>query len=125
MIRDNELVIVSAGGDPFVITGNTAAGKGSFTVELRMKSNSKGKGQFFWATAAKPAFARAGSVFFEVTHDNQWHDYTLKLPVEQAVKQIRLDPSTAPGEIRVEWLRLKDGGGAIVKEWRFDAGSAR
>jgi arylsulfatase A-like enzyme len=120
MLKDNDLVIVSTGGDPFVITSNVPPGKGPFTVELRMKSNSKGKGQFFWSTTPKAAFARAGSVFFEVNHDGEWHDYTFKLPVEQAIRHIRLDPSTASGEMRVEWLRLKDSAGAVVKEWRFD-----
>ena len=56
-----------------------------------------------------------------MNHDGEWHDYTFKLLVEQAIRHIRLDPSTAPGEMRVEWLRLKDSGGAVVKEWKFAA----
>ena len=33
--------------------------------------------------------------------------------------RLRLDPSAAPGEMRVEFLRLKDAGGQLVKEWKF------
>jgi len=64
-------------------------------------------------------------VFFDVNHDGQWHDYTLKLPVAQAIKHLRLDPCAAPGEIRVEWLRLKDNADGVVAEWRFDAKKAK
>ena len=34
--------------------------------------------------------------------------------------RLRLDPSAAPGEMRVEFLRLKDAGGQLVKGWQFD-----
>ena len=57
-----------------------------------MKSDSKGKGQLLWSVAPQPQFARVRSVFFDVNHDGQWHDYTLKLPVAQAIKHLRLDP---------------------------------
>ncbi|MFA5192519.1 MAG: sulfatase [Verrucomicrobiia bacterium] len=121
MIKDNQLVITSTGGDAFVHTGNVPAGKGPFTLEFRMKSDSKGKGQLLWSVTPQAQFARVRSVFFDVNHDGQWHDYTLKLPVAQAIKHLRLDPCAAPGEIRVEWLRLKDNADGVVAEWRFDA----
>ncbi|MBI5821934.1 MAG: sulfatase [Verrucomicrobia bacterium] len=125
MIKDNQLVITSTGGDAFVYTGGIPAGKGPFILEFRMKSDSKGKGQLLWSVTPQAQFARVRSVFFDVNHDGQWHDYVLKLPVAQAIKHLRLDPCAAPGEIRVEWLRLKDNADGVVAEWRFDAKKAK
>jgi arylsulfatase A-like enzyme len=125
MIKDDLLAITSTGGDAFVYKGDVPPGKAPFTLELRMKSNSKGQGQLLWSVTPQPQFARVRSVFFEVKHDGQWHNYALKLPAQQAIRHIRLDPCAAPGEVRVEWLRLKDNAGSIVAEWKFDDGKGK
>ena len=119
-VRDGVLVITPTGKGPSMNTRGLPAAKGPFTVELRMKSNSKGGGRVFWSASPKDGYAPERAVKFTPQHDNAWHDYEVKLPVEKAIQVLRLDPSAAPGEMRVEFLRLKDAGGQLVKGWQFD-----
>ena len=85
-----------------------------------MKSNSKGDGDIHWSTTEKPAFIRGKFVTFPAIHDNDWHEYTVKLDLADPLHHLRIDPSTAPGEMRIEYVRLKGPGGEVIKEWRFD-----
>lgn len=114
-----ELVIRSTGGDPFIRTADVPDGQGPFTLEFRMKSGSNDKGQVFWTTPKAENFDKARSVLFKVLNDNQWHEYTVRLTETAAVRSLRLDPSTMPGEIRLDWLRLKDRAGTLLVEWQF------
>jgi hypothetical protein len=117
-VEDGCLKITSTGGDPWIANRDLTPAEGPFTLELRMKSTSAGQAQAFWATRAHPQFA-GQSVSLQVDHDDAWHEYQVELPVEGAATALRLDPSNAPGEIRIEWLRLKDEQGQVVQEWRF------
>jgi hypothetical protein len=114
-----ELVITSSGGDPYVTTTDIPAARGPYVLTLRMRSSSRGPGQVFWATATAPAMHRSRSTAFAPTHDGASHEYVVKLPVEEALTALRLDPGTAPGVVRVSAMRLAVGSGALVKEWRF------
>ncbi len=124
-VRDGALVVTSNGGDPYIATAEVPAGAGPFVVEFRMRSNSSGPCQVFWRTAADAPFHRDRSQVFAPTHDGEWHDCLVKLPVDAALTGLRIDPGTAPGEIRIEWIRLKDRDGKLLKEWRFGGAAAR
>ncbi len=115
-----ELVVTSSGGDPWLATRAIPAGRGPFTLKLRMKSNASGGGTVYYSTAAKFGFKREQSLPLRVKHDGQWHDYEVKLPVEK-LTAIRLDPATAPGEVRVESLALLDAAGGALKQWVGDS----
>ena len=111
-------MIESTGNDPQVGFDGIPPGVGPFTLELRMKSDSAGFGQVFWVTTPAPNFVGEQNVTFEPIHDGQWHDYTLMLPLKQpAITFLRLDPGSAPGEVRVERFVLKDEGGRVLKAW--------
>jgi arylsulfatase A-like enzyme len=116
---DGTLVLKSSGNDPIIQTRNLPEAKGPYTVEFRMSSDSSGAAQVFWSTGPNVPFHRDRSTVFTPEHDGQWHDYEAKLAVEQPIIALRIDPSAAPGEMRIEWVRLKDGAGQLVKEWRF------
>ena len=120
-VKDGAYVVTSTGGDPFVVTRDIPTGIGPYTVELRMKSDSKGGGQVFWATATEKAFHRDRSVSFEPTHDSAWHTHSVKLPTATAITALRLDPSTAAGTIRLESVVLKDTAGKTLKTWTAPA----
>jgi arylsulfatase A-like enzyme len=123
-IKDRQLVITAIGRDPLVITifaADAPAGKGPFRLDLRLKANSLRLGQVYWSATPAANFRRAASVSFPVTPDDRWHDYQVTLPVEQAVRALRLNNRSAPpGEIRIQSLRLKNAAGDLVKEWHFD-----
>lgn len=121
---DEVLVLHSAGNDPILQTHNLVSGRGPFRVEFRMRSLSSGPAQVFWSTGRNEPFHRDRSVFVSAQHDGQWHEYEARLPVENAIVALRIDPSTAPGEMQIEWIRLRDSAGNLLKEWRFQPKSA-
>ena len=121
-IRDGQFLLTSLGGDPFLQTRLLAPGRPPYVAELRLRSTSAGPGQFFWSTASRDGFSSRNSVTFPVEHDNLWHDYSVKLPATNAITSLRWDPSTAPGEIRLARLALRDADGKLTAEWRYAPG---
>jgi hypothetical protein len=107
------------GGDPFVWTAEAPDATGPLTAQFRMKSSSNGAGQFFWADAQRPRFGPVARLDFKPTHDGEWHDYEVSFAAEGALRQIRIDPSTAEGPIEVDWVRLCKPDGTVLREWGF------
>lgn len=116
-VKAGVLVVTSTGGDPYIATREIPAGKGPYTVEIRMKSDSHGAGQVFWATADDKGFHRDRSAAFDPKHDADWHTFAVKLPVEKALTTLRIDPATAAGTIQIESIRLKNREGETIKTW--------
>ena len=123
-IRDGQFLLIALGGDPFLHTRLLSPGRPPYVAELRLRSTSAGHGQFFWSTAPRDSFAPQASVTFPVEHDNLWHDYTVKIPATNAITALRWDPATAPGEIRLARLALRDADGKLTAEWRYAPGPA-
>jgi hypothetical protein len=121
-LRDGQFVITSTGGDPFIVSEDIPAATGPFKIELRVKSKSQGPVQFFWSTQkSKGNFNASRHVDFSFLRDDEWHDYALTLDAPD-LGRLRLDPSTAPGETRVAFIRVKDKADKLVKEWKLGAG---
>jgi hypothetical protein len=112
-----EINITCTGHDPQLVFTPAPAAHGPFTLELKIRSNAKGSAQIFWSTGEKPAFAPERSITFEPDHEGkEWQSYTLKLPTT-TLTQLRLDPSAAPGLVRLARVVLKDAEGKVVKAW--------
>jgi len=116
-LNNGTIVLTSTGKDPSITTRALATGTGPYTVELAYTSKSQGNGQIFWATAAEKAFHRDRSVTFEPQHNAERHTLEIKLPVTASITSLRIDPATAPGEIRFDIIRLKDKDGKVLAEW--------
>jgi hypothetical protein len=121
-ISDGALILTSDSSNPTLAIRDLPPAHGPYTVEFRMKSNSKGNGRIFWARNPKEPFFRDRTASFTPKHDNEWHDYTVELPVKTPIELLRFDPCAGPGEIHVASLRLKDGDGKTYKEWDYAAG---
>jgi len=116
----SKLVIQATSRDPFIRTSHVPKAQGPYSFEIRMLSESAGKSQVFWTTNKGTRFQKDRSVFFDLQPDGQWHEYSVPLPVSAALRSLRLDPGPASkGTWRLEWIRLKDRVGEIVKDWRF------
>jgi hypothetical protein len=123
IVRTNDQFIIrSVGGDPYIHAPVNATGTPPFTVELRMRSDSEGPGEIFISTPQRPGFPRELRVPFLVEHDTLWHDYRIGIPTKEHISALRLDPSTAPGEIRIERLALLDSHGAILLRGKYSPG---
>lgn len=109
----------STGGDPFVYNNQAPEAQGALVVRFRMRSDSSGIGQFFWADAGTPRFGPTVRLDFAAVHDGQWHEYEVAFTTRGRLRQLRIDPSTAPGLIELDWVQLLGEDGAVIHEWDF------
>lgn len=116
-----QLVINSSGGDPYVTYDfEKPIPPGKFSLKLKMKSNSQGDGQLFFAHAtSKPKFAAVRVIDFQMTHDGQSHDYSVDLDIEKPLTALRLDPSRAKGTITLLSAELVSDSGKSLYQWEF------
>jgi hypothetical protein len=117
---EGQLAVRSIGQDPFLTTTAMPTVRGPIKVIIRMRSASRGGGRLFWSTRDRPGFHRGVSVDFRVEHDEAWHEYAIRVPVRAHINGLRLDPSTAEGEIAIDKITVQDGGGTKHWTWDFD-----
>ncbi len=114
---DGALHLIATGGDPWIATTHLPkAARGPFSVTLRMKSTGRGAGLVYFSTRTKPGFNKVQTVGFPLVHDGEFHDYAIRLPIED-LTALRLDPGNAKGELTVANLELRDVTGQVVKTW--------
>jgi arylsulfatase A-like enzyme len=118
--KGGALVVTATGNDPFLTTRTLPRAAGPYTFEFALASTGKGAGQVFWMAARRQGFRRERSMTFEIVHDGKEHTYAVKVPVKGTLHALRLDPGAGAGEMKFAWMRLKDGAGKVVKEWRFE-----
>ncbi len=116
---DGLLRIKSVGGDPFVHTDRVPAVSGTLIAKFRMRSDSKGGGQFFWADGKTPRFGPTVRLDFTPVHDGEWREYEVSFTATGDLKAIRIDPSTDTGSIDIDWVKLCKEDGTVVREWSF------
>ena len=56
---------------------------------------------------------------FHPTHDGEWHEYEVPFTANGALRKIRIDPCTAPGNLELDWVEIVDEAGAVLKRWDF------
>ena len=117
---DGTLIINSIGGDPFIHRrGDVPPVEEPFRVRFRARSDSEGEGMLFWAVETAPNFGPHQRIEFPMHHDDAWHEYAIDVTPAAPLIALRLDPSTAPGRIEIDWIRMEDADGALIKEWDF------
>jgi hypothetical protein len=121
---DKTLILNSIGPDPFIQQNVVPAASGKLVARFRMRSDSAGGGQFFWITENSRRFGPHQRLDFAPIHGGAWHEYEVPFEANGALRAIRIDPSTAPGTLEFEWIRIDDPGaeGKTLGEWRFAKG---
>ena len=61
---------------------------------------------------------------FTPVHDGEWHEYEVEFAARGALRQVRIDPSTAKGVIEIDWVRLCLEDGSVLKAWEFEGRGA-
>ncbi|MFK7790849.1 MAG: sulfatase [Phycisphaeraceae bacterium] len=117
-IAAGNLVITSVNQDPWVMCRDLPNVTGEFVGRVRMKLQTKGTGEMFWASKTNPGFA-GHNVAFPLKHDGEWHTYEVKMPAKGPLTNFRLDPGQAPGEILVDWIEIVGTKGKVIKRWTF------
>ena len=103
--RKGVLAIRSTGGDPYLL-GPLFRLPTPVAVRLRIKCESAGGGQIFWQTVQSPRWSEKQSSRFKLLHDGQWHEVDVPLEARGTLRQIRLDPGSAPGRIEVDSIAI-------------------
>lgn len=90
---------------------------GPYQLRFRIQSHASGEGEIYWTRDATTKLPDGEHQTFAVTHDGKWHGVTLSIASEAPPFALRLDPSSAPGEAKIEGLQLLDAVGKVVASW--------
>lgn len=118
-VESNELILACTGSDPglaFDAIRNLKS-PGPYRLTFRVKSASTGTGEVYFTTDPKTPLPSGTHLEFEVTHDDQWHDITIKLDTHETLHGLRLDPCSGPGQVRLRALTLHDDQGRTLQSW--------
>ncbi len=77
-------------------------------LAIKMKSTASGEGRVFWKGTKFDYYDTSRSMAFPVTHDGQWHEYTVDLTGagNEFVNQLNFEVCSGPGDIEVAWMTL-------------------
>ncbi|QDT13499.1 sulfatase [Planctomycetes bacterium K23_9] len=118
-VVDGVLRVESTGKDPYLsFQLPETVNAGALTLHVRMKTNSSGPAQVFWKPVKSP-FAAERSKLFKVKHDNQVHEYAVKLDAEKPVQSVRIDPAKDTGTMEISAMRLNRNDGTTIHQWSF------
>ncbi len=99
------LRIRSAGSDPYFHRPVKLPG-GELVLSMRARGRTGGQGALFWTTDASPHRGEDKARHFPLTHDGQWHEYRAAFSAPGTLRDLRIDPGSAPGQFEIEWIRL-------------------
>jgi hypothetical protein len=119
-LQDGHLHVITNGGDPMLMTAEPLAQPaGAYVLELRMRARASGGGLVFGRS--EPSGYRVGSgTPFPVKHDGEWQEQRIELDFDHDLHELRIDPCTGNGELDIDWIRLRDRDGTLVREWLFE-----
>jgi hypothetical protein len=102
---DEGLTFKSIGEDPWIEGPAVDLPESKMIrVTIRMKSDADRSGQLFYG----PVFTEPMSKRFQVSSDNQWHDYSLFIhDGAGANTRFRLDPCRGPGTITLAHIKIE------------------
>ena len=93
---------------------------GKYLIKTRLRTKTGRAGIFYWATAKAPNFARERRSDFQTAPDGAWHEHAVPFEADAPVRGLRLDFSTTPGRVDVDWVRLCAADGSAVQAWEFE-----
>jgi len=115
--QGEQLLVNSRNKDPFMATAIVGKHEGPLKFAFSMRSQSSGQAEVFWLTSTVKSYGAGNSKKFNVSHDDKWHDYSIQLPANGLLENLRFDPSRGPGKIYLKELHLLDASGQTVHTW--------
>ena len=100
-------------------TNQVPAIGGKLTMKFHMRAKGERFGILYWTTRSQPQFVREVRKDFKPQFDDQWHEYAVTFEPAEPITKIRFDPVITPGRVELEWLRLCQEDGTVVKAWEF------
>lgn len=105
LAQGGSLRIQSTGEDPYFHRSVDLPG-GEMVLRVRARCRAGGTGQVFWTTQRAPRRSEGQAKSLGLVHDGQWRQYEAVFQAPGRLKDIRLDPGSAPGEVELDWIRL-------------------
>ncbi len=102
---DGVLKILSTGDDPFLHLPVDLPG-GPLALVMKVRSRTAGTGAVYWTTDRAAGRGEDKVARFPLQHEGQWHETTARFLAPGRLRDLRIDPGTAPGEVEVDWIRL-------------------
>lgn len=93
---------------------------GDLRVQFRMRGKAGANGIFYWSSDQTPQFVPQRRVMFNTAFDGEWHDYELAFSPKGTLDGLRLDASTSPTTLELDWLRLCKADGTVIQAWEFE-----
>lgn len=83
--------------------------KAPVRLTMRAKTNppSFGRGEIYWITEEDGDYNRDKFMRFPISHDGQWHEYDIPLPVRGTLKQFRVALGWKPGTFEIDWVQVR------------------
>jgi arylsulfatase len=117
-VEGPQLILTSTGADPGLAFEHLSIeSPGPYLLKFRLQSHATGKGEVYWTHDAQTILPKGLHQVFQVTHDGEWHELSIKLDDTRLIHGLRLDPFAGPGSVRLEGLRLTDSNGKTLQQW--------
>jgi hypothetical protein len=104
-VANGSLRIESSGNDPYFHSRLDGPG-GQTVVELRVRCRAGGRGSVFWTSTQQPHRGEDKRADFPLPDDGQWMVTRARFTAAGRLRDLRIDPGTAPGLIEIDWIRL-------------------
>lgn len=114
-----EFALECEGNDPGLAFDSLGAlsTAGPYELSFRLQSHASGNGEVYFTTHAKTQLPAGKHLDFQVTHDGEWQEISLRLDTTEKLYGLRLDPCAGPGRVRMSHLELRDATGKVLRTW--------
>lgn len=117
-VAEKVLHIKSTGTKPSVETFFTPnVSNCTFFMKFEMKSTSKGDGNVSWNEGNEKSYLAEKVSTFKSTHDGEWHQYKVELPLKGRLSTLRIQPSTDKGEVELRNIELVSEEDYLIRDW--------
>lgn len=117
-VSDKILHITSSGDMPMVETYYTPnVLDTTYVFRFEMKSAGSGIGEVSWRVNRETEYSEKNRNTFAAIHDEEWHEYSVEMPLEGRLSYIRIQPSSGPGDIALRNIRLVTQDGYYIRDW--------
>ncbi len=117
-VEGPQLILQCTGTDPGLAFEHlNLSFPGPYTLAFRLQSKASGPGELYWTSDAETTLPNGKHLDFEVQHDGEWHDHTLRIDEAKTMHGLRLDPCGGEGEVKIEGLVLNGADGKALSQW--------
>ncbi len=117
-VSDQMLQILSLDGFPKIETLYTPnVNDGDFYFTFDMKTTGKGDGTIAWKTGKETDYSKENHTNFNISNDNEWHSYKVKIPLKGRLSTIQMQPAKGKATVYLKNIELVNAEGFYIRDW--------